>query len=65
MYYAAKNGNTDLITFKVNLKVTGLTLGAPLKFEFGYFEKGTFASPIIPIIGDASAGMLIGNTYFF
>lgn len=37
-YYAAKNGNNDTILYRAEIPFTGLTVGAPVKFEFGYFD---------------------------
>lgn len=37
-YYSAKNGNNDTILYRAEIPFTGLTVGAPIKFEFGYFD---------------------------
>ncbi len=37
-YYGAKNGNNDTILFKAEIPFTGLTVGAPLSIEFGFFD---------------------------
>jgi hypothetical protein len=37
-YYGANNGNNDTIFFQAQIPFVGLTVGAPLKFEFGFFD---------------------------
>jgi hypothetical protein len=60
-YYGANNGNNDTILFRAELPYTGLTVGAPIKIEFGFFDgpwpigKTAVATPDrIGMIDDAS-----------
>lgn len=62
-YYGANNGNTDLITFQASIPFVGLTVGAPLKFEFGYFDRVS-GSVSNGGSGDSTAAMIKGNNYF-
>jgi hypothetical protein len=56
-YYGAANGNNDTILFKAEIPFTGLTVGAPLKFEFGFYDNQ-------PSIGTlATAKMILNKVY--
>ena len=57
MFYGADNTNNDTILFKAELPFTGLTKGAPIKLEFGYFDD------IASIGTNTSATMLDGTNY--
>jgi len=37
-YYGANNGNNDTILFRAEVPFIGLTVGAPVKVEFGFFD---------------------------
>jgi hypothetical protein len=56
-YYGANNGNNDTILYQAQIPFIGLTVGAPLKFEFGFFDSVTALN------GVATARMISGNTY--
>lgn len=56
-FYGASNGNTDNILFITELPFNGLTPGAPLRFEFGFYDNRN------PISGVATAGMNTGVAY--
>lgn len=56
-YYGAKNGNNDTILFQANVPFIGLTVGAPLKFEFGYFDT------LLALNGNPNSQMIAGATY--
>ena len=58
-YYGANNGNNDTILFRAEVPFLGLTVGAPVKVEFGFFD-GPFpigatavASPRVGMIDKA------------
>ena len=56
-YYAAENGNTDKITYRVEIPFNGLIVGAPIKFIFGFFDNQ------LTIDGGVSGGMNPGTEY--
>jgi hypothetical protein len=56
-YFGAMNGNTDTILFQVQIPFIGLTVGAPLKFEFGFFDT------VNPIGVAATTGMVVNTVY--
>lgn len=54
-FYGANNGNTDTILYIAEVPFTGLTSGAPLKFEFGFFDSQ-------PSIGTDPTATMIDTT---
>ena len=54
MYFGANNGNNDTILFRTEIPFISLTAGAPLKFQFGYFDS------VAPIGGAPAATMVVG-----
>lgn len=58
-YYGKNNGNNDTILYQAEIPYTGLTAGAPTKFEFGFFDT---IAPISPT-AVAAARTIVGKTY--
>ena len=56
-YFGAMNGNNDTILFQAQIPFVGVTPGAPLRFEFGFFDS------VAPVVGDNTATTIVGNTY--
>lgn len=56
-YYGAVNGNNDTILFRAEIPFLGLTVGAPVSLEFGFFDGpnpiGFTGAPNIGMIDDA------------
>ncbi len=55
-FYGANNGNNDTILFQALVPFINLRVGAPLKFEFGFFDT------VLPLNGVA-AGMIQNAVY--
>ena len=55
--YAVDNDNNDTVTFKTQVPFQGLTAGAPLRFEFGFFDK-------IAAHNGVAAAIMRGDTEF-
>jgi hypothetical protein len=61
-YYGANTGNNDTILFRAEIPFTGLTVGAPVKIEFGYFD-GPGPIGTVPAGGFAGPMMIDGQNY--
>ena len=56
-YGAVVSGNTDTITFQAELPFNGITVGSPIKIEFGFFDNQA------SIGSDPNAQMIDGADY--
>lgn len=62
-YFGANTNNNDTILFRAEVPFTGLTVGAPVKIEFGYFDGPGPIGVALPLGATKGPSMVDGANY--